>query len=135
MKPGDVCFFKQANCQPSEFPRGVKFQGWGFGVVLGNVPPGVPAPPASHLFRLMANAGYSSFDDVIEFLGEEKGKQFVQWFEMKYFGRTSEDAAKEGAPGPEDIEPPKLVGLDGRPLDRLTTKRLAITDYLPEPKP
>ncbi len=123
-KPGDVVFFKDVKKEPRKSSVGARFSGWGFGVLLGECPVFVPAPPASQIFRFMANAGFTSFDDVIEFVGEEKGKEFVRWFEMKYYGRTSEDVVKEGAAKPEEIEPLKILGVDGRPLNRLTSQRV-----------
>lgn len=135
LKPGDVGFFERASNQPSKFPGSYKFSGWGFGVVLGCVPPGMPPPPASHLFRIMGNAGFVSLDDVTELLGEQAAKVLIHNFEMKYYGRTSAQADEPGAPKPEDVAPPKLVGVDGLPLDRLTTRRLAIVDHLPGQNP
>lgn len=134
-KPGDVAFFKTANQQPKDFPRGVKFPGWGFGVVLGCVPHGIIAPPASHVFRLMANAGFVALDDIGELLGQEALNTFVKAFETKYYGRTSDDLAKPGAPAPEEVAPPKLVGVDGKPLQPLTTKRVEVESFLPKGPP
>lgn len=134
LKSGDVAFFERASDRPAKFPGSYKFPGWGFGVVLGCVPPGMPEPPASHLFRIMGNAGFVAVDDIIELLGKEAADVFIHNFEMKYYGRTSSQVAEPGAPKPEEVEPPKLVGVDGRPLNRLTTRRLSIVDHLPESK-
>jgi len=82
----------------------------------------------------MGNAGFVAVDDVIELLGEEAAKKFIEAFELKYFGRTSAQVAEPGAAKPEDVSPPKLVGVDGKPLNRLTEKRISIVDQLPGQK-
>lgn len=87
-KPGDIAFFKEARKGVKKSSPGAKTQGHFFGVVLGVVPPFAKEPPADQLMNLMGQAGFVSFDDVGNFLGNAAGAKLLAAFEMRYFGKT-----------------------------------------------
>lgn len=86
VKVGDVVYFKKMTREPQRRSPEMAFKGGhGFGVMLGIVPPGMPAPKESDLMMLMGQTGFISFDDVAAFLGEEVGKECIKKFEEKYY--------------------------------------------------
>lgn len=87
MKPGDAVFFEIAKPSSSRKAPKIKFQGHGFGILLGHVPPFQKDPPPEHLLRLMGTIGFMSFDDVANFLGDEMAAKCVKAFEDKYYGK------------------------------------------------
>lgn len=121
---GDVVFFKKAKKSTSRKAPEATFKGYGFGVMLGHVPPFAAEPPPQHLLRLMGTVGFLTFDDVAEFVGDENAKECVKKFEDKYYGKEAQDAAPEVSTAPTDssgldgavAEPPRLVAVDGSPL-------------------
>lgn len=107
-KLGDIVFFKTAKRGTKRsIPEG-KFNGHGFGVLLGFVPPFAKDPLQSQVRPMMGNVGYITFDDVAEFFGDEIGKQCVEKFLEKY--------APKPDPAAHPPEPPKILGPDGKPL-------------------
>lgn len=87
MKNGDVVFFKKAKRGSGRKMPEVQFKGYGFGVMLGHVPPFAKDPPPEHLLRLMGTIGFISFDDLAEILGDEAAQKAVLAFEDKYYGK------------------------------------------------
>lgn len=86
LKPGDVVFFKRAKRKSDRKEKEIAFQGHGFGVLLGYLPPFQKDPDPAMLIRLMGSIGFMSFDDVANFLGDEFGAKCVKMFEEKYYG-------------------------------------------------
>jgi hypothetical protein len=120
MKPGDAVFFKQARTSTRRNGQEVKFKGYGFGVMLGHVPPFAGDPPIAHLFRMMGGIGFVSFDDIAKFIGDEMAQKCVEAFKDKYYGnvvvpeKPIEEAQIEVES--EVVEPSKIVGVNGSPL-------------------
>jgi hypothetical protein len=123
-KPGDTVFFKKAQTKSRKNSEGCEFKGMGFGIFLGHVPPFQKDPPIEHLMRIMGTAGFLTFDDVAEFLGNEQGSECVKKFEDKYYGKTVdvkiEPAEDKQIPIPPELIPPtpQLIGMDGKPLQK-----------------
>ena len=132
-KNGDVVFFKSAKKGSARKAPEGRFKGYGFGVLLGHVPPFQKDPPAAELLRLMGSIGFVSFDDVAEFLGNEFGAQCVTKFEDKYYGKVIFQTDADGnpildekgqmipiAPPPEEVKaetPSTILGADGKPVN------------------
>jgi hypothetical protein len=130
MKNGDVVFFKKAKDSSARRAPEVMFKGHGFGILLGHVPPFAKNPPAAFVIGQLGSIGYLSFDDVIEFLGQEAGATCVAKFEDKYMPKAADPNAPElplaeQSMGPEHdrredeiVTPParKLVGINGQPI-------------------
>ena len=109
---GDVVFFKKVTKMPDRRSQEIGFKGGhGFGVMLGMVPPFAKAPPESLLMLLMGQAGYVAFDDVMNFFGEEVGKECVKKFEEKYYPKmqNTPEGPKMVLP---DYKKPKLINPD-----------------------
>jgi hypothetical protein len=127
-KPGDVVFFKEAHRGPSKRTDGLRAKHYAFGVLLGNLPPFAPEPPAEHLMRLMGGAGFMAFDDVLEVLGEEAGDLVIRAWQRKYWG-AEWDYRKQA-------EPSALVDATGQPVPKgpapLTGNRMLPTAPPPE---
>lgn len=86
LNPGDVVFFKKCTKLPTKRAQEIGFKGGhAFGVMLGVVAPFAPPPTEKILMPLMGHAGYISFDDVGNFLGEEQAKLCIKKFEDKYY--------------------------------------------------
>lgn len=118
MNNGDVVFFKKAKASSARKSPEVMFKGHGFGILLGHVPPFAQNPPAGYVIGQLGSIGYLSFDDVIEFLGDEAGATCVQKFEAKYLPKAP-DAAQADLPlhGEMEPRPSGLIGLNGKPLE------------------
>ena len=132
-KNGDVVFFKSAKKGSDRKALEGRFKGYGFGVLLGHVPPFQKDPPASELLRLMGSIGFISFDDVAEFFGNETGAQCVTKFEDKYYGKVIFQLGPDGKPlldekgqpiplerPPEEVKteaPSAILGADGNPVN------------------
>lgn len=103
---GDIAFFKRAKKSSLKNSPESQFTGYGFGVFLGHLNPFTPDPPLSILKTLMGGAGFLRFDDVIEFLGKEKGEEVIQKFTEKYVGRPPAGPRPEGPAidGPRPIK-------------------------------
>jgi hypothetical protein len=97
-KMGNVVYFKEAAKGVAKSALRAKAQGHFFGILLGYVPPFQKEPPVSHMLRIMGEAGFLSFDDVGEILGDKVAAEVVRKFELKYYGRTSEANAFEKLP-------------------------------------
>lgn len=90
-KPGDIIYVDQFKNAPRD-PLSVKFtKGRGMALLLGQHHDHVPVPTPHHLFMMMGKLGFLTFDDMIEFVGEEMAKQVVEKFEAKYYGPTIEN--------------------------------------------
>lgn len=117
MKNGDVVFFKRAKASSARKTPEVQFQGHGFAVLLGHVPPFQKDPPPEHLLRLLGTIGFMSFDDVGEFFGPEIGAEAVKKFEDKYYGKPLDPNAPKQEELPlETNEPSKIVDSSGAPI-------------------
>lgn len=114
MKIGEVVFFQVAKTSSARKAPAVKFQGHGFGVLLGYVPPFQKDPPPEMLLRIMGNIGFLSFDDVGEFLGAEAGTEVVKKFEDKYYGKVVDPTTQAELPLTESLPPSKLFDANGR---------------------
>ncbi len=125
MKNGDVVFFKRAKGSAHRRAPEAMFKGMGFGILLGHVPPFAQNPPAAYVIGQIGSIGYLSFDDVIEFLGDEAGATCVKKFEEKYLPKVDPaqaslplDAAPPATPDDdEEAAPSGIVGLDGKPIE------------------
>lgn len=120
-KPGDLVFYKKAQKSSKKNSPGVQFGGMGFGMAMGEVPPFHKDPPKDQLVRIMGTCGFVSFDDVGEFLGDEKAAELIKKYEDKYYGKVVELKKREEEKQieiPKELIPPtpKLVGMDGKPL-------------------
>lgn len=116
MKNGDVVFFKRAKEGSARKAPEVQFKGYGFGVMLGHVPPFAKDPPPEHLLRLMGTVGFVSFDDVGEMLGPESGHQLIKKFEDKYYGKVVPESDPNQAELPLDAADPGPEDASGAPL-------------------
>lgn len=122
MKNGDVVFFKRAKASANRKAPEAQFKGMGFGILLGHVPPFAQSPPGAYVIGQLGSIGYLSFDDVIEFLGDEAGAACVKKFEEKYIPKldpNQQTLPLKAAPSPEPEEPALsgIVGLDGKPIE------------------
>lgn len=85
LKSGDIVFFKKCTRSAKRRSPEIGFKGGnGFAIMLGIVPPFQKEPVESQVLALMGSVGFLSFDDVVNFLGEELGKECCQKFEEKY---------------------------------------------------
>ena len=114
-KPGAVVYFKECRRGSTKKADAMRTKGYGFGVLLGVVPPFQKEPDGPTVLRLLASVGFVAVDEIIELLGKEAGDEFIRKFEQKYYGQTSAEQAVQEAPPPEPPKP-QLVGVDGRPL-------------------
>lgn len=139
-KSGEIVYFEK--CQRELKGPVVGFKGRGFGIMLGIVPAGYPAPPPIMTPRLMGELGYLKFDDVIGFFGKEIGDQCVEKFTTKYYGEivkaTCEVHNVENCEscGPKDVAGPalQLVGPSGEPIEVLSDGRKPGPLLIPGPK-
>lgn len=83
---GDLVFFKQMQSAPAgRCSRGV-FQGFGYGVYLGHLPPQMTFKDAPNDIKcLMGQAGYISWDDCVEFLDGKQTDELFKKFKEKYY--------------------------------------------------
>lgn len=95
MKSGDIVFFKKAKRDSRRSSPETTFEGYCFGVLLGHVPPFHKDPNQAHAMQLMGTAGFVSFDDIIEFLGEELGNEVLKRFEDKYHRHAALSAVQQ----------------------------------------
>lgn len=100
-KKGDVVFFKQAKSDPKDNGYVMFQKGYGMALLLGHLPPFVPAPEPKALFQIMGTMGFLCFDDVIEICGVEAGQELINRFEEKYWGKRLTDFSKAAVPSPE----------------------------------
>ena len=129
---GDVIYFKDIKTGTRKNAIGARFKHFGWGLLLGAIPPFGKEPQLDDLIRSMGTIGYIAFDDVGEFLGDEMGAKALAAFEAKYYKTKPVEEVKEGEtpatpeaqPGEgavpvqvETTEPSRLVNINGRPLD------------------
>lgn len=123
LKPGDVVFFKRCKDTAAANGQFVEFQGHGFGVLLGMVPPFQADPPKDFVVRLLGSLGYVLLDDIQELMGEEHLKELLQKFHGKYAPTT--DPAQPELPlegdANQESEPPrsKLLDANGKPISEV----------------
>ncbi len=110
MKLGEVVYFKKATRSTKRGALETAFQGHGFGVMIGAVPPFVKEPPLHVILQAFATMGYLKFDDVYEFLGKESGDLCMKKFHEKYY-KIPDRAAPEG----EDAGAGLNAGETGQP--------------------
>ena len=85
LNTGDIIYFKKVTRQTKRGSPEIGFKGGnGFGLMLGIVPPFGAEPDNSVLIALMAQTGYISFDDIIEFIGKEQCDIIIEKFKLKY---------------------------------------------------
>lgn len=138
---GDVVYFKTAKKSSARKSPIGTFEGHGFGVFLGHVANFQKDPTVDLVSRIMGASGYLSFDDIIEFLGQEKSVEVIRQFEDKYYGKVirqfedkyhygkmTETPVSTSEVTPENSKevyesnllavpkPPQLIGLDGKPI-------------------
>ncbi len=89
-KKGDVAYFKVASRSAKKHSPAWKFNGHGFGILLGHVPHFAPDITPGFLMQSMGSIGFVSFDDIGEFFGTEVGADCVKKFEEKYWVKKSE---------------------------------------------
>lgn len=95
MKLGDAVFFKVAKKNSDRKTPEFRFQGHAFGILLGHISLFQKDPSREHLVKLLGAAGFLSFDDVGEFLGEENGTACAVAFEDKYWGKKVDESQSE----------------------------------------
>lgn len=95
MKSGTIVFFKKFHTSVRPQSPLIGCQGFGYGIMLGHLKNGVPHPPAHVLQSQIGEAGYISFDDVKEFIGEEHLKTCLAKHLEKYQGVLPEDSAAQ----------------------------------------
>lgn len=119
-RPGNIVYFQKCSVTLKKEGKIVGFKGHGFGVMLGIVPTGAPEPPLLILPRLLGESGYLSFDDVIAFFGEEVGKECVEKFKDKYYGKVvlPEDGEID-IEGRQVKNALRLVDSSGKPMELL----------------
>jgi hypothetical protein len=115
ISPGRVIYFPVCRTTSKPTAPMMTFNGIGFGVFLGVVPPRFPEPTPAMVPQLMATIGYVAFEDVIEFLGDDAFKTVEEKFRAKYEPPAGEETAESAEP-PAMPEPPRLVGVDGKPI-------------------
>jgi hypothetical protein len=92
-KPGQVIFFRQAKMNSHRKTPLAQFQGHGFGVFLGHVPPFAPDPRPENLLTIMATAGFTAFDDIGDLLGDEVLEVYIERLRKKYNPEPSPEEA------------------------------------------
>lgn len=105
---GDIIYFKGAQNRPHRKADGCAFKGYGIGLFLGHVIPFQKAPDQHDALRLIGACGFISFDEILEFLGDEQAQLCIQKFEEKYY--VNGKAA------------PEVVGPDGKPVPVLSSE-------------
>lgn len=127
INPGDVVYFQVVKKSAGRKAPQFKLQGHGFGIFLGHVPPFQKDPPAHFIYSKIGAIGYISFDDVLEFLGQESLDTCMKKYEEKYAGPLphpdqaqlplSEGPALQALDGGEepaiDLEPSNIVNMGG----------------------
>lgn len=103
MKNGDCVFFKTAKVGVARTSAEAKFSGHGFGVLLGQVPPFQKPPTKVMIYQLLGAIGFLTFDDVGEFLGEEKGAEVLRKFQQKYYNLQHPETSDAEPPKPQDL--------------------------------
>lgn len=116
MKQGDIVFFKRAKNSSAIGSPEVAFKGYGFGLMLGILPYNQKDPPLNHILPLLGGAGFVSFDDVLEFLGQEQGDLCLRKFEEKYLLKPPSPEQQQELPLDEPKPGPRLVNAAGLPL-------------------
>lgn len=110
---GTVVYFKHAKTTTTGGKKRLfEFQGLGFGIFLGHVPPLFPEPAREIIISAMGQIGYISFDDITEFAGKEMGELLIQKWTDKYTKILAELGKKALESGKI-----KLVGADGKPVN------------------
>lgn len=95
---GEVIYIKRAQ----KSIRGAQeftFNGYGVALLIGQT---LPMPNAhevteSHLFRVLGTCGLITFDDISDFLGEEKAAECIKKFEDKYYEKPPEELDAKAA--------------------------------------
>lgn len=119
---GTLVFFKRAKTVVhGGKKKEVEFEGLGYGVFLGHVPPFMPAPPLPIVRAALGGCGYVLLDDVKEFLGEAVMADFLKQWQAKYTKLIDEIAKKAIESGAI-----KLVGPDGQPIKKEPPKLTAL---------
>lgn len=122
LRTGDCVFFSEVKTSTHRKAQAVRFKGFGFGLLLGIVPPFGKDPGPVDFFRLMGQAGYLSFDDVGEFLGPEVGVEILKQFEKKYYSppppveTLSDEGVAEVLDGVNQPKHIDLIDSHGNPL-------------------
>lgn len=127
LKIGDAVFFKRAKESSDLDAKFIEFSGHGFGVFLGAMPLELRDPTPQVLVQIMGSIGFCSFDDVMEFIGEEQGHIVLKKFEEKYNPVLTEEqkkaemqaATRPQAPVIAQRAVKKIIGLDGKPIEVL----------------
>lgn len=101
-KSGEVLFFKQAGRSTRQKAPMGQFQGHGFGIFLGHVPPLSPEPPSVVLSQILSTIGLLTFDDVGEFLGADAAVECVAKCSGKYFP-VDKAAGEASVPTPPSV--------------------------------
>jgi hypothetical protein len=118
---GDIVYFKIAQDSMKRSHRRVSFKGFGWGILLGGVPPFSEDISKEFLIQSLGAKGFVSLDDIGEILGAEQGRKLLEAVEKKYTGNVTPDETVTEELDPE-IEaakmPPKLGLVDpsGRPV-------------------
>lgn len=85
MDAGDVVFFKRARAGMKMTDKFQEFEGYGLGIILGQVAPEYSEGLTHHhILQLLGSIGLVKFDDIIEFLGKEKSDELLLQFRQKY---------------------------------------------------
>lgn len=114
IKNGDCVFFKDIRTSSrSKQSQAARFKHFGWGVLLGAIPPFGRDPNIGDVIRALGSIGYVSFDDVGEFLGDEIGAELVKKFEEKYYVQPTNET-----PPIEESEPSRLVDITGKPIEQ-----------------
>lgn len=116
LEPGAIVYFKRFKTSTKKGALEVEVQGHGAGVLLGHVAPFVPDIPEEHALRIMGEAGFVSFDDILEFLGPDQGGMVIQKFKEKYMGAPKGESAIETLKRAAEQEPSRLLNAQGAPL-------------------
>lgn len=108
---GDVIYFKKCRKKPNTQNLEIQFKGFGIAMVLGEMPPNKKGLPQEHLMPMMGQAGFISFDDIGEFLGEDVLKTVIQKFEAKHSGEKLIQEPKK------TIEDAQILDINGKTIN------------------
>lgn len=106
MKPGVVVYFKTFKASTRKRSPEMKFQGYGYGILLGMVPPFVKDPDTIFVLDSLAKAGYVRLDHVQEVIGVEAAQVLCDGIQAKY-----DQMAKDYLVQEERLKPQKKSGL------------------------
>lgn len=83
-KAGSIFYSKNIKTTAQKSGASFGLKGHIFGMALGHVAPKDPDPTDKQIIGLLAEAGFCSFDDVLNALGEPATNKVIEYLREKY---------------------------------------------------